>query len=40
MHHFPYAGLRGEADRQAWLEDFAQTRRLRWQWFGTPSKSL
>jgi len=28
MDHFPYAGLRGEEDRQAWRADFAATRRL------------
>jgi hypothetical protein len=34
MHHFPYAGLRDEADRRAWLEDFVQTRRLFREHFG------
>ncbi len=34
MDHFPYAGLRGEADRRAWREDFAQTRRLFRERFG------
>jgi hypothetical protein len=28
LDHFPYAGLRGEADRRAWAADFAATRRL------------
>ena len=28
LDHFPYFGFRGEADRRAWREDFAQTRRL------------
>jgi anti-sigma regulatory factor (Ser/Thr protein kinase) len=28
LDHFPYAGLRGEEDRLAWLADFARTRTL------------
>jgi hypothetical protein len=28
LDHFPYAGLRGEGDRRAWREAFAETRRL------------
>ncbi len=28
IDHFPYIGFRGEADRRAWREDFAQTCRL------------
>lgn len=28
LDHFPYAGLRGEVDRRAWREAFAETRRL------------
>ena len=28
LDHFPYFGFRGEADRRAWREDFARTRRL------------
>lgn len=28
LDHFPYAGLRGEADRRDWHDDFAVTRRL------------
>jgi hypothetical protein len=28
VDHFPYFGFRGEADRRAWREDFARTRRL------------
>ncbi len=34
MDHFPYAGLRGEDDRRAWRDDFAQTRRLFREHFG------
>lgn len=34
MDHFPYAGLRGEDDRRAWRDDFAQTRRLFAEHFG------
>lgn len=34
MDHFPYAGLRGEADRRAWRDDFAATRRLFREHFG------
>jgi hypothetical protein len=34
MDHFPYAGLRGEADRRAWRADFAQTRGLFAEHFG------
>ena len=34
LDHFPYAGLRGEADRLAWLEDFARTRTLFRDFFG------
>jgi hypothetical protein len=34
MDHFPYAGLRGEDDRRAWRDDFAQTRRLFTEQFG------
>jgi hypothetical protein len=34
MDHFPYAGLRGEADRRAWRDDFARTRRLFREHFG------
>jgi hypothetical protein len=34
MDHFPYAGLRGEEDRRAWRDDFAQTRRLFRRHFG------
>jgi hypothetical protein len=34
LDHFPYAGLRGEADKLAWLEDFARTRRLFSDYFG------
>jgi hypothetical protein len=34
LDHFPYAGLRGEEDRRAWQEDFAQTRRLFHEHFG------
>src|SRR6266702_5226608 len=34
MDHFPYAGLRGEADRRAWRDDFATTRRLFRDHFG------
>lgn len=34
MDHFPYAGLRGAADRAAWREDFARTRLLFKQHFG------
>lgn len=34
LDHFPYAGLRGEADRLAWGEDFARTRRLFRERFG------
>jgi anti-sigma regulatory factor (Ser/Thr protein kinase) len=34
LDHFPYAGLRGEADRLAWLSDFARTRTLFRQHFG------
>jgi hypothetical protein len=28
LDHYPYAGLRGEADRRVWREAFAQTRVL------------
>jgi hypothetical protein len=28
LDHFPYAGLRGEDDRRAWRDDFAQTQAL------------
>src|ERR1700683_325944 len=34
LDHFPYAGLRGEGDRLAWLADFARTRTLFRQYFG------
>ena len=34
MDHFPYAGLRGEDDRRAWRDDFAQTKRLFTEQFG------
>jgi hypothetical protein len=34
LDHFPYAGLRGEADRRAWRADFARTRRLFSEHFG------
>jgi len=34
LDHFPYAGLRGDADRQRWTGDFARTRNLFWQHFG------
>lgn len=34
LDHFPYAGLRGEADKLAWLEDFARTRTLFRDCFG------
>lgn len=34
LDHFPYAGLRGDEDRAAWLEDFANTRRLFLEDFG------
>jgi hypothetical protein len=34
LDHFPYAGLRGEEDRLAWLTDFARTRALFRQHFG------
>jgi len=34
MDHFPYAGLRGQEDRRAWLEDFAATRHLFMEHFG------
>jgi hypothetical protein len=35
MDHFPYAGLRGEADRRTWRDDFARTRLLFRTHFGT-----
>ena len=28
LDHFPYAGLRGDADRRTWLDSFARTREL------------
>jgi hypothetical protein len=34
LDHFPYAGLRGEDDRLAWLADFARTQTLFRQHFG------
>jgi hypothetical protein len=34
LDHFPYAGMRGEADRAAWLIDFARTRTLFAEHFG------
>src|SRR5260370_31619119 len=34
VDHFPYAGLRGDADQQAWNADFACTRRLFYEHFG------
>jgi hypothetical protein len=34
LDHFPYAGLRGEDDRLAWLSDFARTRTLFRDHFG------
>jgi len=34
VDHFPYAGLRGEADRQMWNADFARTRLLFNEYFG------
>ncbi len=34
LDHFPYAGLRGEADRVAWLADFRQTQWLFSEAFG------
>jgi len=34
LDHYPYAGLRGEADRRAWQEDFARTCELFGQHFG------
>jgi hypothetical protein len=35
MHHFPYAGLRGESDRRAWGHGFDRTRRLFLEHFGS-----
>jgi hypothetical protein len=34
MDHFPYAGLRGDSDRSAWSDAFAQTCRLFMEHFG------
>lgn len=34
LHHFPYAGLRGADDRQAWRADFARTCALFAEHFG------
>ncbi len=34
LDHFPYAGLRGEQDRVAWLDSFARTRALFRDHFG------
>jgi hypothetical protein len=34
LDHYPYAGLRGEADRRAWRKDFVRTRRLFREHFG------
>ena len=34
MDHFPYAGLRGEEDQQAWRKAFARTRHLFQKHFG------
>jgi hypothetical protein len=34
MDHFPYAGLRGDDDRRAWLDDFARTCGLFEEHFG------
>lgn len=34
VDHFPYAGLRGGADRRAWIADFARTRQLFYEQFG------
>lgn len=34
LDHYPYAGLRGEEDRQAWRADFARTRVLFTEHFG------
>src|ERR1022692_403185 len=34
MDHFPYAGLRGDDDRRAWLDDFVRTCRLFEEHFG------
>jgi hypothetical protein len=34
VDHFPYAGLRGQDDRLAWLADFARTRALFREHFG------
>jgi hypothetical protein len=34
LDHFPYAGLRGVADRRGWRADFARTRRLFRETFG------
>jgi hypothetical protein len=34
LDHYPYAGLRGEADRRAWRKDFARTRHLFREHFG------
>jgi hypothetical protein len=34
LDHFPYAGLRGEADRAAWQENFTRTRWLFRKHFG------
>lgn len=40
LDHFPYAGLRGEADRRAWHEDFRRTRRLFSEHFGVELDAL
>jgi hypothetical protein len=34
LDHFPYAGLRSQADKMVWLADFARTRTLFRQLFG------
>ena len=35
IHHFPYLGLRGDADVQAWETAFEETRQLFLEHFGT-----
>lgn len=36
LHHFPYLGLRGDADVEVWHHNFEETRALYEQHFGEP----
>lgn len=40
IHHFPYFGVRGEADKQNWETAFAQTQKLFEQHFGADAVAV